>query len=466
MLSTLTHRLANVFRPILVIMTRLFPSGSRQSALPEAQIIPRDQHPISRKQVSRAALNVLYGLHKAGFQAFLVGGCLRDMLTGRQPKDFDVATDATPEQVQMLFKRSRIIGRRFRIVHVRFGPEIIEVSTFRALNRDDSLDKDQHDAHEQTGLVLRDNTWGSIQEDALRRDFTVNALYYNIADFSLHDFVGSLKDIDKEVIHLIGDPRERYREDPVRMLRAARFAAKLGFTLAPDTANPIQGMAELLLQVPPARLFDEVLKLLLSGHARGSYEQLNRLGLFGFLFPDTLAALENDPDGPWQAMILAALDNTDRRLADNKPVTPAFLYAVFLWPVIQGQMPRYLSQGLPPAQALHKAAGQALSQQVKHTAVPKRFSAVMREMWELQLRLDKRKGSRANALMSHPRFRAAYDFLLLREQAGEIPAGLGDWWTRYQEVDETERQKMVQQLGNSSGGRKRRRRRPRRSHQS
>ncbi|MDX1805370.1 MAG: polynucleotide adenylyltransferase PcnB [Alcanivorax sp.] len=430
----------------------------------DPQVIPRDQHDISRKQFSRAALDVLYGLHKAGFQAFLVGGCLRDILSGREPKDFDVATDATPEQVNRLFKRSRIIGRRFQIVHVRFGREVIEVSTFRAMNRDDT-DKDQHHAHEETGMVLRDNTWGSIEDDALRRDFTINALYYNIADFTLHDFVGSVDDIEKQVIHLIGDPRQRYREDPVRMLRAARFAAKLGFTIEDATAAPIPDMAELLLQVPAARLFDEVLKLFLSGHARQSYQQLQELGLFEFLFPETQQALQEDQGEIWERMLLAAMDNTDARLARNKPVTPAFIYAVLLWPVIQSRLPRYLSSGLPPAQALHKAATLALNQQIKHTAIPRRFSTVMREMWELQLRLDKRAGKRADALMEHPRFRAAYDFLLLREQAGEIQPGLGDWWTRYQDQDENGRRDMISQLGNRGGGgnRRRRRRRPRKS---
>ena len=448
-------------RKLLERMTRWFKPGSpKNGILPEPRIIPRDQHPISRKQISRAALDVLYGLHKAGFDAYLVGGCLRDILSGRQPKDFDVATNATPEQVNRLFKRSRIIGRRFQIVHVRFGREVIEVSTFRAMNRDDNPDRDQHHAHEETGLVLRDNTWGSIEEDALRRDFTINALYYNIADFTLHDFAGSINDIENQVIHLIGDPQTRFREDPVRMLRAARFSAKLGFHIDKATAGPIPDMAELLLQVPAARLFDEVLKLFLSGHARHSYEQLRELDLFRFLFPETHQALQGEHGETWEAMLLAAMDNTDRRLELNKPVTPAFIYAVLLWPVIQQRMGGYLSSGLPPAQALHKSATRALNNQIKHTAVPRRFSAVMREMWELQLRLDKRAGKRADALMEHPRFRAAYDFLLLREQAGEIKPGLGDWWTRYQEEDEQGRRQMISQLGNQGGGgRKRRRRR-------
>jgi len=441
--------------------------------LPEARVIPRDQHPISRKDISRAALNVLYGLHKAGFEAYLVGGCLRDLLCGRQPKDFDVVTDATPEEVHRLFKRSRIIGRRFQIVHVRFGREVIEVSTFRAFQRDD-LDDDQHLAHEETGLVLRDNAWGSIEEDALRRDFTVNALYYNIADFALYDFVQSRRDIERGVLRLIGDPEQRYREDPVRMLRAARFAAKLGFEPDRATAEPIPRLAELLLQVPPARLFDEVLKLFLSGHARASYNELRDLGLFPFLFPETDRCLRGDQGDMWDDLILAAMDNTDARLAEDKPVTPAFIFAVLLWPVVVARLDKHRADGVPPAPALHKAASWALDQQIRHTAVPRRFSTVMREMWDLQQRLPRRGGKRADTLLQHPRFRAAYDFLLLREQAGELRAGLGAWWTRYQQVDESERYAMTQALGpnqgggggggnNGNGGRRRRRRRSGRS---
>lgn len=449
---------------LLKRMTRYFGVGSASREKNTGPVVlPRDQHSISRKQISRAALNVLYGLHKAGFDAFLVGGCLRDILSGREPKDFDVATNATPEEVHRIFKRSRIIGRRFQIVHVRFGREVIEVSTFRALNRDDSLDKQQHHAHEETGLVLRDNTWGSIEDDALRRDFTINALYYNIADFSLHDFTGSLNDIKKQEIHLIGDANTRYREDPVRMLRAARFAAKLGFHIDRATGDPIPELAELLLQVPSARLFDEVLKLFLSGHARASFEQLERLTLFRFLFPETQQALNSNDSGVWRAMILAAMDNTDRRLAANKPVTPAFLYAVLLWPMVKERMDALLKNGMPASPALHKAATAALNQQVKHTAIPRRFSTVMREIWELQFRLDKRAGKRADALMEHPRFRAAYDFLLLREQAGELTPSLGEWWTHYQEADESQRRTMIAELGPQGGKRRRRKRRPKKT---
>ena len=445
-------------KPLVSWLTTIFRKGSSPNRLPVAEVIPRDRHSISRKQVSRAALNVLYGLHKGGFQAYLVGGCLRDLLSHRKPKDFDVVTDATPEQVRQLFRRSRIIGRRFQIVHVRFGSEVIEVSTFRALHEGE--DNDQHRAHEETGLVLRDNTWGNIQQDAVRRDFTINALYYNIDDFALYDFVGSRKDIENGVIRLIGEPQQRYREDPVRMLRAARFAAKLDFVIDDSSRESIPDMAELLLQVPAARLFDEVLKLFLSGHARASYQQLRELGLFAFLFPDTNRCLDEwDPEGVWERLILAAMDNTDRRLEQDRPVTPAFIYAVLLWPVVSRHLEQYRQEGIPPAPALHKAASAAIGTQIQHTAIPRRFSSVMREMWELQQRLPRRGGKRTDGLLEHPRFRAAYDFLLLREDAGEIRPGLGDWWSRYQEADDNQRKEMNQALGQQkSAGRRRRRR--------
>ena len=439
---------------------RWFRKSSRHSnVLPEPRIIPRDQHTISRKDISRAALDVLYGLHNAGYDAYLVGGCLRDLLCGNKPKDFDVVTNATPEEIIPLFRRSRLIGRRFQIVHVRFGREIIEVSTFRAMNNESSPDKQQHHAHAETGMLLRDNTWGNIQQDAMRRDFTINALYYNIADFALYDFVGSVDAIESRQISLIGDPPQRYREDPVRLLRAARFAAKLDFDIAPATLAPMREMSELLLQVPPARLFDEVLKLFLSGYGREAYAQLLQLDLLMPLFPATAALLESSQNDVWQRMIEEAMDNTDTRMKAGKPVNPAFIFAVMLWPVVQDKLPLYRQEGMPPAQALHKAATRALNKQVKHTAIPRRFSTMMREMWELQFRLDRRAGKRADQLMEHPRFRAAYDFLLLREASGELTPGLGEWWTRYQDADESQRRTMISALSQQPAGAKRKRRR-------
>lgn len=447
-------------RKLLSTVTRLFGRSSPSQRTPT--VLPRDQHAISRKQFSRGALDVLYGLHKAGYEAWLVGGCLRDILTGGQPKDFDVVTDATPEQVKAVFRRSRIIGRRFRLVHVLAGREVIEVSTFRARGGDDD---DRHHARSDEGLILRDNVYGSIEEDALRRDFTINALYYNIADFSLHDFVGSLDDLRQHRIRLIGDPVERYREDPVRMLRAARFAAKLDFTLDRGTEKPVAELAELLYQVSSARLFDESLKLFMGGYGHASLISLQRLDLFRVLFPETDKALGEEQGEIWQAFIEQAARNTDHRVAEDRPVTPAFFYAVLLWPAVQHRFRRHLDRGMPPAQALNRAAGEALNEQCRITAIPRRFSTMMREIWELQSRLGQRHGSRAEQLFSHPRFRAAYDFLLLREEAGEIEPGLGEWWTRYQQADEGGRQKMVASLGSPKGrgNRKRRRRKPRRS---
>jgi poly(A) polymerase len=423
--------------------------GKRKSSSaprPAARIIPREEHDISRQQFSRAALDVLYGLHKAGYQAFAVGGCLRDLLTSRTPKDFDVATDASPEQVQAIFRRSRIIGRRFRIVHVLNGRETIEVSTFRALTDESTTESRQH-ARSQSGLILRDNVFGSIEEDALRRDFTVNALYYNIADFSLYDFAGSLDDIKARRLRLIGDPETRYREDPVRMLRAARFAAKLGFTLDIASEAPIRQLADLLLQVPAARLFDEQLKLFLSGHAQASFAELERLGLFAILFADTARELQGKQGDKWRHLINAAMLNTDTRLAEDKRVTPAFLLAVLLWPAVQAQAQH---QDLP------QAITRVLGRQVKIIAIPKRFTQVMREMWELQPRLEKRQ--RPAELVQQPKFRAAYDFLLLREDAGLLAdKTLGQWWTQFQQANPEQQNELLRHR--PAQPRKRRRRR-------
>jgi poly(A) polymerase len=448
-----------MLRKLPAFLTGLFDrssSGTPGSRV-QREVIPRDQHDISRKNVSRAALNTLYGLHKAGFEAYLVGGCLRDMLTGGHPKDFDVVTDATPEQVKDVFRRARLIGRRFKIVHVRFGPEVIEVATFRALH--DGSDDDGDAMQSDSGMLLRDNVYGTIEEDALRRDFTINALYYNIADFGLYDFLGSMADIQARRIRLIGEPERRYREDPVRMLRAARFAAKLGFEIEPATREPIDRLAPLIQDVPPARLFDEMLKLFMTGYGEASLEQVQALGLLEVLFPETARVVSADDSGWIQTLMVAAMQNTDRRLSQDKPVTPAFLFAIMLWPVILDRMQGLRANGMPANQALHKTAGRVLGEQNGIIAIPKRFSTVMREIWDLQMRLDKRKGKGAERMINHPRFRAAYDFLLLREKAGEIAPGLGDWWTQYQDADTEEREAMTRALGGGKGKRSRRRRR-------
>ncbi|MFT5481863.1 MAG: poly(A) polymerase [Halieaceae bacterium] len=407
-------------------------------------VVQRADHPISRRNISDSALKVMSRLRQGGHESFLVGGAVRDLYLGGQPKDFDVATDATPEQVHELFRNSRIIGRRFRIVHVRFGREIIEVTTFRGhhdaetlptATRDDKRgrrkDRESTALQSDSGMLLRDNVFGNVEEDALRRDFSVNALYYNPRDFTVHDYAGGIDDLERQTIQIIGDAEQRYREDPVRMLRAARFAAKLGFTLSDDTASPIPDLGPLLTDVPAARLFDEVLKLFMAGTGQETFAQLQRFKLIGPLFP-ALGRLLAQGDEFASELCDLALASTDRRIREEKPVTPAFLFAALLWPEVNRLHQQYQSEGDPPVPALHRAAQDAIEEQMQHTTIPRRFSTVMREIWDLQLRLPKRTGKRAEQVFEHKRFRAAYDFLLLREEAGENMEGLGQWWTEFQ----------------------------------
>lgn len=404
----------------------------------EAAIIPRSDHRISRANISDNALKVLYRLKNAGFEAYLVGGGVRDLSLGREPKDFDVATDAHPEEVKGLFRNCRLIGRRFRLAHVHFGREIIEVATFRALHdptADDSSEDDDNAVAFEDGRIVRDNVYGTLEEDAFRRDFSVNALYYNIADFSIVDQVGGMEDLERGLIRLIGDPEVRYREDPVRMLRAVRFAAKLGFRIEEETARLLPEMAPLLEQVPPARLFDEVLKLLLAGMGLETFEMLRHYGLFGALFPQTDAFLDHDEHGTAMAFISRALDNTDRRIAEDKPVTPAFIFAALLWPMVQERMHELVAdEARSPTVAVQEAGREVHELQLQHVTLPKRFGVPMREIWNLQPRLE-RRNKRALRLLSHPRFRAAYDFLLLRAEVGEVDQALADWWTQAQRSD-------------------------------
>lgn len=421
--------------------------------------IPRDEHSVSRSMISEPAKKVLHRLNKSGYEAYLVGGGVRDILLGGQPKDFDIATNATPEEVHDLFRNSRLIGRRFRIVHVVFGREIIEVTTFRGNARDaddDEVTDDEHRTSEH-GLLLRDNVYGNQEEDALRRDFTINALYYCIRDFTVIDYANGMEDLQNRQIRLIGDPETRYREDPVRMLRAIRFAAKLGFDIEPDTNAPIRELAPLLSHIPPARLFDEVLKLFSAGHGERTYDLLQEYGLLAPLFPETVRAIDaGEPD----ELIRQALRNTDARIAQGKSVTPYFLFAAMLWPALQAEWNRRQDNGEPVQPALHGAIGKVIGRQVQATAIPKRFSGPMKEIWELQMRLPRRNGKRAFATLTHPRFRAAYDFLLVRESSGEIEAGLGDWWTEFQQLDERGQETMLSQLDASGPKKRRRKRRP------
>ncbi len=413
-----------------MIFSRFF--KKKPKSRPAPRVIPRDEHNISRANISPNALKVLYRLKSAGYQAYLVGGGVRDLLLGLEPKDFDIATDATPEEVKGVFRNCRLIGRRFRLAHVHFGREIIEVATFRSMRE---ADADPAQTTEN-GMVLRDNVYGTIEEDALRRDFTVNALYYNIADFSVIDYADGLADLKAGVLRLMGDPETRYREDPVRMLRAARFAAKLGFRLAPETEEPITRLASLLDEVPPARLFEEVLKLFLSGTGVQAFEHLRHYGLFGHLFPDTEESLTHEEGGFPITLVLKGLENTDLRVQQGKPVTPAFLFAFLLWEPVRRQAEFYAQQGMESGPALHQAASEVLERQVGHVAIPKRFSVPMREIWSMQSRFAYTRGKRPQRLRSHPRFRAAYDFLLLRAESGEADPQLADWWTRYQQDGE------------------------------
>ena len=422
----------------------------QETLITSPRIVPRAEHNISRKQISDNALKVLYRLKKGGYEAYVVGGGVRDILLGDEPKDFDIATNASPEQVRDLFRNCRLIGRRFRLAHILFGPEIIEVATFRAnVPEQEDPDDEDRDVHD-SGLILRDNVYGSMEEDAFRRDFTVNALYYNIRDFSVVDYVGGMDDIHARRLRLIGDPEERYREDPVRMLRAVRFAVKLGFEIDPATAEPIPQLAERLEDIPAARLFDEFLKLFLGGRARDNFERLRELGLFERLFPQTEAALAGEHAGTYLAFLRAALESTDTRIAADKPVTPAFLLAAFFWGPISDQVRWLEEEGNNYAEALQIATSLVIDRQQARVAVPRRFQVVIRDMVHLQRRLNKRHGKRAMRLLGHPRFRAAYDFLVLRARAGEAPEDLADWWTRVQEMDEAERKQAF--LGNAPGG--------------
>jgi poly(A) polymerase len=397
--------------------------------LPAVRIIPREQHSISRKQISSAALRVLYRLNEAGYAAYLVGGAVRDLLIGGQPKDFDVATDATPEDVRRLFRNCRLIGRRFRLAHVVFGPEIVEVATFRGSG--DGGEDGAGDRHVVDGRIVRDNVWGTLEEDALRRDFTVNALYYNIADFSVRDYVGGFEDVQRRVLRLIGDPVQRYREDPVRMLRAVRLSAKLDFAIAPEARAPFADLGELLAQAPPARLFDETLKMFLAGSGLKSFRALEQSGLIGAVFPLTARALAFRGDS-FRALVEAGLAGTDARVAEGKSVTPAFLFAVLLWGAVRAQAEREIARGVEPNLAWQRVSHQVIAEQAKQVAIPRRFGQVMQEIWVLQPRFADRQKKRVFRLLTHPRFRGAYDFLLLRAAEGGDIAELGRWWTHAQ----------------------------------
>jgi poly(A) polymerase len=394
------------------------------------RIIPRAEHGISRKNISNGALRVLYRLHESGYKAFLVGGAVRDLLLGGHPKDFDVATDATPEQTRTLFRNSRLIGRRFRLAHVVFGREIVEVATFRGIGEVGDSDR-----HVVDGRIVRDNVYGSIEEDAIRRDFTINALYYDIADFSVRDYVGGIEDLRQRRMHLIGDPAQRYREDPVRMLRAARLAAKLDFSLSAETEAPIAELAPLLADVAPARLFDESLKLFLAGHGLESLRRLHHLGLLGQLFPATAAALAGPNSARFGRLLGYTFTSTDERIRNDMPVAPAFLFAAMLWEPVRTMAEALEAGGTEAGVAWTVAVDKVLHQQATRVAIPKRFTIAMEEIWSLQSRFEQRQKKRVMRLLAHPRFRAAFDFLVLRSHEEPELKEQVAWWTHAQQLD-------------------------------
>lgn len=371
---------------------------------------------------------MLYRLRDGGFSAFLVGGAVRDLLVGGNPKDFDVATDATPEQVRQLFRNCRLIGRRFRLAHVVFGREIIEVATFRANSDDGSGDRET----DEDGRLLRDNVYGSVEDDAVRRDFTANALYYAIEDFSVRDYVGGFEDVQARSLKLIGDPEQRYREDPVRMLRAVRLAAKLDFAIEPATAEPIPRLAALLAEAAPARLFEEMLKLFLTGHGAASFEGLERYGLLPALLPESAAALASNRSGALRRILIEGLRGTDARVAADEPVSPAFLFALLLWPAYCRTLASLQAQGMHSEEAQRRAADRVTLHQLQRVALPRRFSVPMQEIWLLQSRFAARQRKRVFRLLAHPRFRAAFDFLSLRLSASDEHADDVAFWREAQ----------------------------------
>ncbi|MBW8189513.1 polynucleotide adenylyltransferase PcnB [Neiella marina] len=427
--------------------------------------MPRAEHNISRKDISPNAIKVMYRLNKSGFQAYLVGGGVRDLLLGLSPKDFDIVTDAKPEEVKKLFHNCRLIGRRFRLAHIMFGREIIEVATMRGHHDEE---KGGHiSKRDSSGMIVRDNVYGSIEEDAERRDFSINALYYNIADYSILDFANGANAIANRRIEMIGDPVARYREDPVRMLRAVRFATKLDMTIEPATADPIHEIADALGGIPAARLFDEMCKLLLAGKAEQNFKMLREFGLFDALFPELGEYLANDASEQDLAFIQAALNNTDQRVNSDQSVTPAFIYAALLWPLVESKARELEAESeLSQQDAFQIAASETLDRQQQRTAVPKRFSLMSRDIWTLQLRMPKRQGKRAERLATHPKIRAGFDFLLLRGQVygGELQQ-LASWWQQFLESSGIQRGALIRETSSDTPKRSSRRRRPRRKPQ-
>jgi len=427
--------------------------SASSAARDKAVILSRGEHGISREHIDDHALKVLYRLHKAGFHACLVGGAVRDLLLGITPKDFDVATDATPEQVNKLFRNCRLIGRRFRLAHIHFGRQIIEVATFRAAH-EDSSESSPSGHQDESGRIVRDNVFGELADDVWRRDFTANALYYDISDFSVIDFVGGFEDIKQRRLHLIGDVETRYREDPVRMLRALRFSAKLGFEIDEESRSPIFTLGYLLQDIPAARLYEEVLKLFHSGHAVRSFELLLEFDLLKYLFPEAARSIKQDER--IKDMLAIAMQNTDDRISKDMRVTPAFLFAALLWHPVNSRVRELVDSGMPYSVAIQKIATKVLSQQSSSVSIPRRFTTTMRDIWGLQTRFHYRAGKRALAVLEHPKFRAGFDFLCIRAQAGEEIQN-GDinqdcqWWSELQKQSADQQHNILFSKAGKSG---------------
>lgn len=417
-------------------------SKRRKNTIDDIHLIPRTEHNVSKTDINPNALKILNVINKSGFQGYLVGGSVRDLLLHKSPKDFDIATSAKPNQIKKLFKNARIIGRRFKIVHIIYGREIIEVATFRGNNKYNS----QHQQNER-GMLVKDNVYGTLEEDAWRRDFTINSLYYDIESGGIVDYTGGVADIRARRIRIIGDARLRYQEDPVRMLRAIRFAAKLDFIIEPETANPIIENSELITHVSSSRLFDEIIKLYQCGTATSAQVLLEKYQIFEKLFPQT-AKLQKSKYKV-NELINFALENTDSRIHENKPVTPAFICAILMWFPMLEQTKKLRKNGINPLLAIEQSMAHVLNTQNKVITIPKRYTQVIREIWMLQYRFPKRTGKRAQNLLSHPRFRAAYDFLAMRALAGDAEMELTNWWTTYQEVDNQARNRMSAKLENN-----------------
>ncbi|KPH27907.1 polynucleotide adenylyltransferase PcnB [Vibrio coralliilyticus] len=441
-------------------MTKNDYTPSEKDSYPELSlnIITRQEHNISRKQISDNALKVLYRLHGAGFDAFLVGGGVRDLLLAQNPKDFDIATNATPEQIRQLFKNCRLIGRRFRLAHIMFGRDIIEVATFRGHHQETSKNISQQS---KEGMLLRDNVYGTIDEDAERRDFTINAMYYNIGDYAIHDYAGGNEDLEDRLVRLIGDPETRYREDPVRMLRAIRFAVKLDFDIEEDTAAPIEEMSPLLRDIPSARLYEESLKMLQSGYGLETYHLMREYNLFQQLFPVISEDFTEEYSSKTEQMLDLVLDSTDQRIEEGKRINPAFMFAAMLWYPLQARAELLMEKRkLSAYDAIMEASNYILDEQVRTIAIPRRHTATIREIWQLQLRMPRRNGKRAFRLMELNKFRAGFDFLEMR---GEVEGGeteqLAKWWETFQNAGRNMRQSMVADLDAESPeqGKKRRR---------